>query len=401
MAFNTCGGKMFKTLKIIPILAVMLCAASAYALPKNTSSIAIDMKTGEIISSENPDIVRHPASLTKLMTLYLTFEALEKGKIKLSTPLKVSRTAANRSPSRLGLKPGQTITVENAIKAVIVKSANDCATVLAEGLAKDEREFAKLMNAKAKKLGMKKTVFKNASGLNHSQQVSTARDMAVLGSAVYNHFPKYYKWFSMKKFAYGGKTYHTHNHVLKNFKGADGMKTGYLASSGYNIVTSAERNGIRILAVTMGHKTIKERDNKVMALMDKGITKIAMNNKNNPQTVMAKLDKPKPLQIEKRVIKPAEKVVETGEWAVQIGAFRNYARARDNAMKIKAKMPEIENNPIDIEVVADDMVVLYRSKITNFSQKAAEEICNRLKSEKKSCIVINTKVDSQLAMAAK
>ena len=392
---------MIKPLNIILILALLLCAGTADAFPKKTSSIAIDMKTGEIIASENPDLIQHPASLTKLMTLYLTFEALEKGKLKLSTPLKVSRVAAGRSPSRLDVKAGQTISVENAIKAVIVKSANDCATVLAEALAKDEREFAKLMNAKAKKLGMKKTVFKNASGLNHSQQVSTARDMAILGTAVYNHFPQYYKWFSMTKFTYKGKTYYTHNHVLKSFKGADGMKTGYLAAAGYNIVTSAQRNGIRVLAVTMGHKSIKERDNKVMALMDKGITKIAMNSKNNPQTVMAKLDMPQPLHIEKRAIKKTVNVAETGNWGIQIGAFRNYARARDNAVKLKSKMPEIEANPIDIEVVADEMVVLYRSKITNFSKKAAEEICNRLKSEKKSCMVVSIKTDSQLAMVNK
>lgn len=380
--------------------AVLLFSGSVCAAPKTTSSIAIDIETGEVLSSENPDTLRYPASLTKLMTLYLTFEALENGKLKLSTPLKVSRVAAGRSPSKIGVRAGQTITVQNAINAVIVKSANDCATVLAEGLAKDEREFAKLMTAKAKKLGMKKTTFKNASGLNNSQQFSTARDMAILGSAIYHHFPKYYKWFSMQKFSYQGRTYYTHNHVLKLFKGADGMKTGYLAAAGFNIVTSAKRNGIRVLAVTMGHKTYQQRDKKVMDLMDRGIKKIALNNQKSAHTVMAKLDMPKKT-IEKIHKEEAQKVIAKGNWGIQIGAFRNYAKARSYAFSIKKKMPELKAYPIDVESVEGDMVVLYRSRITNIAKKDAEELCNRLKKENKSCIVVNTKSSSQLAMADK
>ncbi len=386
-------------LATLTFVAFLLCFGIANAAPKTTSSIAIDIKTGEVLSSENADVLRYPASLTKLMTLYLTFEALEKGKLKLSTPLKVSRVAAGRSPSKIGVRAGQTISVENAIKAVIIKSANDCATVLAEGLAKDEREFAKLMTAKARKLGMKKTVFKNASGLNNNLQVSTARDMAILGSAVYHHFPKYYKWFSMQKFTYQGRTYYTHNHVLKQFKGSDGMKTGYLAAAGYNIVTSAQRNGIRVLAVTLGHKTIQQRDRKVMDLMDRGIKKIAMNNTKSAHTVMAKLEMPKKIAVEKVENKEPKMVISKGEWGIQVGAFRNYAKARSYAFSIKKHMPELKAYPIDIESVEGDMVVLYRSRITNIAKKDAEELCNRLKNENKSCIVVNTQRNSQLAMA--
>lgn len=386
-------------LATLTFVAFLLCFGIANAAPKTTSSIAIDIKTGEVLSSENADVLRYPASLTKLMTLYLTFEALEKGKLKLSTPLKVSRVAAGRSPSKIGVRAGQTISVENAIKAVIIKSANDCATVLAEGLAKDEREFAKLMTAKARKLGMKKTVFKNASGLNNNLQVSTARDMAILGSAVYHHFPKYYKWFSMQKFTYQGRTYYTHNHVLKLFKGSDGMKTGYLAAAGYNIVTSAQRNGIRVLAVTLGHKTIQQRDRKVMDLMDRGIKKIAMNNTKSAHTVMAKLEMPKKIAVEKVENKEPKMVISKGEWGIQVGAFRNYAKARSYAFSIKKHMPELKAYPIDIESVEGDMVVLYRSRITNIAKKDAEELCNRLKNENKSCIVVNTQRNSQLAMA--
>ena len=390
---------MFKLATSI-FAAMLLFCAQAQAFPKQTSSIAIDINTGEIISSESPDIVMHPASLTKLMTLYLTFEAIEKGKLKMSTPLKVSRYAASRSPSKLDVRPGETITVENAVKAVIVKSANDCATVLAEALAKDEREFAKLMTAKAKKLGMKKTVFKNASGLNHSEQVTTARDMAILGSAVYHHFPKYYKLFSMRTFKYKGKTLYTHNHVLKGFKGADGMKTGYLAAAGYNIVTSAERNGSRILAVTLGHKSIKDRDTKVMQMMDKGLKKMALNTKA-PNKVLAKSELPIAKIKETKPSEPFKITAKNGLWGVQIGAFSNYAKARSYAFSLKQKIPEIKAFPIDVEAVEKDMAVMYRSRIVNFAKKDAQELCNRLKKENKSCIVVKANKLSQLTMAEK
>lgn len=370
----------------------------ANAAPKTTSSIAIDLATGEIISSERPDELREPASLTKLMTLYLTFEAIEKGDIRMDMDLKVSRTAANRSPSRLDVKAGQTISVENAIKALIVKSANDCATVLAEALAKDEAEFAVLMTKKAKKLGMKNTTFKNASGLNNRQQLTTARDMAMLGRAIYEHFPQYYHLFSLKEFTYQGKTFYTHNHVLKKFKGADGMKTGYISTAGFNIVTSAKRNNNRVLAVTMGHKTLKERDTKIMQIMDKGLQKIALNQKGNANKVLAKLERPRLLTAEKMSGKNLKKAIAKGHWAVQLGAFRNYARARSYAFSLKQKIPEIKPYPISVEAAESDMAIVYRSQLTNFSKKDAKELCNRLKKENKSCMVINTE-DKSLTLA--
>ena len=234
---------MFSVRKNICVLS--LAAAVMFTFPAAArpapSGIVIDARTGEVLVSKNPNAVHHPASLTKLMTLYITFEALEKGLIKMDDELPVSAAAANRSPSRLGLKAGGKIKVETAIDALIVKSANDCATVLAEGLGYSEARFAEKMTEVAKALGMKNTVFKNASGLPNSKQVTTARDMATLAAAVYFHFPQYYDLFARREFSYEGKTYYTHNHLLKNFEGADGMKTGYIASAGFNIVTSAQR----------------------------------------------------------------------------------------------------------------------------------------------------------------
>ncbi len=388
-------------LTIIIAIIFALYSGAATAAPKTTSSIAIDIATGEIIASERPDELREPASLTKLMTLYLTFDAIEKGKIKMDSELKVSRTAANRSPSRLDVRAGQTIKTEDAIKALIVKSANDCATVLAEALAEDEPKFAIMMTEKARKLGMKNTTFKNASGLNNRQQLTTARDMAVLAGALYKHFPQYYHLFSLKEFTYNGKTFYTHNHVLKKFNGADGMKTGYISTAGFNIVTSAERDGNRILAVTMGHKTLKDRDTKVIRIMDKGLKKIALNKTGNAEKVYAKLELPRLIATEKMNGNALKKAIAKGQWGVQIGAFRNYAKARSYAFKLKKEMPEITPYPVDVEAVATDMAVVYRSKLTNLSKKDAEELCNRLKKENKSCIVVSTKDESQLTLAEK
>ena len=355
-----------------------LCAAftvafcTCFFMPQNAaasvSSIIIDANTGHVISAQNADELRYPASLTKLMTLYITFDALEKGLIKLEDEFPVSRKAANRAPSRLGLKPGSTISVKKAIEALIVKSANDCATVLAEGLGYSEENFARTMTRVAKELGMKNTTFRNASGLPNRAQKTTARDMAILGAAMYHHFPQYYKWFSMKKFSYQGKTYYTHNHVLSKFEGADGLKTGFTNAAGFNIITSAERNGQRVIAVTMGHRTLKARDKKVISMMEKGLTKLALNTKFAPESMHAELieEHKKPTDIQTQLasreastepqsteedatpeieqgstdqeqsISAIEKEVQetTTTWEIQIGALSNYARARSYAAKI-------------------------------------------------------------------
>lgn len=404
------GDNMLKavhfTAAVATALLILCTAGTATAKLGPTSSILLDAESGEIISSERPDTVRYPASLTKLMTLYITFEALEKGIIKMDDELTVSHYAANRSPSRLGLKPGSKIKVKTAIIAVIVKSANDCATVLAESLGYNEKEFAKNMTAVAKTLGMKKTVFKNASGLPNRQQVTTARDMAVLGAALYHHFPQYYPLFATQKFTYNGQTIYSHNHLLKNFDGADGMKTGYIAAAGFNIITSAERNGNRVIAVTMGHKTLKERDKKVAQMMEKGLQKLALN-KQQAEPVYAKLESPQTFSIEKMAqmettaVKSSEGPKFRGKWAVQIGAFSNYAKARIYALKVKRSNPELKETEVDIEPVSTASAIVYRSKLVNFSKNDADDFCNSLKKENKSCIVVAVEKDSNLLMAYK
>ncbi len=391
--FNICTG-----LKYIFAACLLSCAlvSGAHA---SVSSIIIDAETGDVLSSSNADSLRYPASLTKLMTLYITFNALDKGLIKFEDKLPVSRNAANRSPSKLGLKKGETITVRDAVLALIVKSANDCATVLAEGLGYSEENFAKTMTEVAQELGMKNTTFKNASGLPNRAQKTTARDMALLGAAMYHHFPEYYKLFATKKFTYNGRTYYTHNHLLKSFEGADGMKTGFTNAAGYNIVTSAERNGHRVIAVTMGHNTIRQRDTKVASLMKKGLQKLAMSDHIEAPNLYANADTHtygEPSLIEAATV--ADEAPASDVWAVQIGAFSNYAKARNYAISVKKQL-KMAGAEIDIEPAQKGSAVIYRSKLVGFEKNEADKTCNSLKKSNKSCIVIASSENQQLVMA--
>ncbi len=391
--FNICTG-----LKYIFAACLLSCAlvSGAHA---SVSSIIIDAETGDVLSSSNADSLRYPASLTKLMTLYITFNALDKGLIKFEDKLPVSCNAANRSPSKLGLKKGETITVRDAVLALIVKSANDCATVLAEGLGYSEENFAKTMTEVAQELGMKNTTFKNASGLPNRAQKTTARDMALLGAAMYHHFPEYYKLFATKKFTYNGRTYYTHNHLLKSFEGADGMKTGFTNAAGYNIVTSAERNGHRVIAVTMGHNTIRQRDTKVASLMKKGLQKLAMSDHIEAPNLYANADTHtygEPSLIEAATV--AGEAPASDVWAVQIGAFSNYVKARNYAISVKKQL-KMAGAEIDIEPAQKGSAVIYRSKLVGFEKNEADKTCNSLKKSNKSCIVIASSENQQLVMA--
>lgn len=256
----------------------------------NTSSIVIDAKSGNVLYADNAEKLRYPASLTKLMTLYITFNALETGKLKLTDKLKVSRTAASRSPSKLGMPAGSYIDVKTLIQALIVKSANDCATVLAEALSPTEADFAKLMTQTARKLGMYRTTFKNASGLPNSQQKTTAKDLAILGASIYHHFPQYYHLFSMNQFKYNGVTYKTHNYLLNDSLGTDGMKTGYTAASGFNILTSAQQGNYRVIAVTLGHKKVKDRDDDISKMMELSLKHMHKDSKVNVSTLKSAIN---------------------------------------------------------------------------------------------------------------
>lgn len=236
----------------------------------NFSSLVIDAKTGVVLEQYNADVRNYPASLTKMMTLYLTFEAVQSGRLRLNQVLHASAHAAVQAPSRIDLTYGEPITVEQAILALTVKSANDAAVVLGEALGGTESHFAQLMNRKAHQLGMTSTNFRNASGLPNLGQVTTARDMATLARALLRDYPQDYHYFDAREFTFRSTTILTHNHVLTEYQGADGFKTGYIHASGFNIVSSAVRDGHRLIGVVLGGQTIAERDRAVMSLLDTG-----------------------------------------------------------------------------------------------------------------------------------
>ena len=235
-------------------------AAAVSSYSPAFSSIIVDANSGNTLQATSADSLRHPASLTKIMTLYMLFERLESGKLKLDTPMDVSVHASQQAPTKLGLRPGQTIRVEDAIKGLVTRSANDAAAVIAETIAGDEDDFAKLMTRKARALGMSKTVYKNASGLPDSEQVTTARDQATLGRAIQDRFPKYYRYFATEAFNYKGRSIRNHNKLLGRVEGVDGIKTGYTRASGFNLVTSMKRGNRYVVGVVMGGRSGGSRD---------------------------------------------------------------------------------------------------------------------------------------------
>jgi D-alanyl-D-alanine carboxypeptidase len=239
------------------------------------SSIIVDGNSGATLSANNPDASRHPASLTKIMTLYLLFERLDAGKMKLDTEMKVSEHASEQAPTKLGLRPGQTIAVEDAIKGLVTRSANDAAVVIAEAIAGDEDDFAKFMTRKARALGMTHTVYRNASGLPDDEQVTTARDQSTLGRAIQDRFPRYYRYFSTEAFNYHGHSIRNHNHLLGNVEGVDGIKTGYTRASGFNLVTSMRRGNRHLVGVVLGGRSGGSRDAIMRNLLAENLEKAA------------------------------------------------------------------------------------------------------------------------------
>jgi D-alanyl-D-alanine carboxypeptidase len=238
--------------------------------PPTAAAIIVDAESGSVLYDSNSGARTYPASLTKMMTLYLLFEAIEAKQVKLDDMLPVSAHAAVQPATDLGLRPGQSISVEKAILGLIVHSANDVAVVVGEALGGTESQFAAKMTKKARELGMTSTQYRNASGLPDPGQVTNARDMAILARALITRFPGFYPYFATESFTYGGRVYTTHNHVVENYPGADGLKTGYIRASGYNVATSAIRNGRRIIAVVMGGRSAYARDAQMMALLDQG-----------------------------------------------------------------------------------------------------------------------------------
>ncbi|HEY9722421.1 MAG TPA: D-alanyl-D-alanine carboxypeptidase family protein, partial [Oscillatoriaceae cyanobacterium] len=256
------------------------------------ASIVVDAKTGEVLYEQNADAHRYPASITKIMTMYLTFEALQEHRLSFDDRLTISPHAAAQAPSKVGLRAGQTISVRDAMKAIAVLSANDMAVAMAEKLGGTEAHFAEMMTAKAKQLGMNNTQYVNANGLPDNRQLTTARDIATLSRAVLRDYPQYYAFFSTREFTYLGRTTRNHNHLLGSMPGVDGIKTGFTNASGFNLAASAVRDDHRLIAVVLGGSSTAARDLHVEGLLDAGFTVIKKRELGQTTTIAQNLREP-------------------------------------------------------------------------------------------------------------
>ncbi len=268
------------------------------------AEMVYDANSGKVLTATNPDAPRHPASITKVMTLYMLFDQLERGRMKLDTELSISSHAASQSPSKLGVKAGSTIEVEDAIKAVVTRSANDVASAIGENIAGSEDAFAQMMTRKAREIGMSRTTFKNASGLPHPENLTTARDLVTLGRSIQDKYPRYYKYFAIRSFEYKGQNIGNHNRLLGRVEGVDGIKTGYTRASGFNLLTSARVDGRRVIAVVLGGRSGRIRDAQMASLLDRHLENASTTARHNVQMAEAEGDSDE----ETVAVKPATQV---------------------------------------------------------------------------------------------
>ena len=387
----------------VAVLAVIATAATSDTAEAKYAAFVIDANTGQVYYARNADTRRFPASLTKMMTLYMAFEALETGKLTADQPLPVSRRAAGQAPSKLGLKAGQTITVEEAINALSVKSANDVATVVGEAIGGTEANFARLMTRRAHALGMTNTTFMNASGLPNSRQKSTARDMATLGKALLDNFPGYYSYFSKLTYKHNKRTYRNHNKLLRTYEGMDGIKTGYIRASGFNLVASAERDGVRLIGVVFGGKTGQSRDAHMASLLNRSWPKAKANS------TVAALPVPKPglpgedapASIPKPKLALAQPTTDI-RWGVQIGAFRGQSKARSAAGFTAKRLQDLPATAIvQVTPLHGERETLYRARIVGMNRNIANNVCRELRRTGSPCVMVTPSGHLQIANAGR
>ncbi|MGD9784834.1 MAG: serine hydrolase [Hyphomicrobiaceae bacterium] len=278
---------------VLAVLTVLWAPTGAVAGAEHAAMV-IDANTGKVLHSEAADEPRYPASLTKMMTLYLAFELIERGRLSYSDKLRISAQAATQPPSKLELEVGDEITVRDAVSALVTKSANDIAVALAEKIAGSEANFARLMSRKAAELGMSRTVFRNASGLPNSEQVTTARDMLTLALRLHDDFPVHYRVFATQRFAYRGKSYRTHNTLLVHYRGTEGIKTGYTRASGFNLVASVKRDGRHLVAAVFGGRTAGKRNSEMRRILDKSFAKASTRKTRRPAPALVASPRPAP-----------------------------------------------------------------------------------------------------------
>lgn len=420
---------------LVTTLALAALCAAVVLAPRDAAaryaSIVLDAQSGEILYEKNANTRNYPASLTKMMTLYLVFEALENGTLKPDQRLKVSRRAAHQPRSKLGLRSGQRITVENVILALVTKSANDAATVVAEALAGSEIKFARRMTEKARALGMDRTTFRNASGLYNRRQMTTARDLATLAVSLMRDFPQYYHYFSTHEFTYRGRTHRNHNKLLRKYEGTDGIKTGYIRASGFNLAVSTVRNGRRLVGVVMGGRTGRSRDRHMINLLsraykkDHGTGKVLAAVTPEPRATLGPTLKPQTQQVllaaavpprptSPPATKPPTPLVPATEtapesqpstgtvvaaavtpqhfgrpWTIQVGAYRERGeavRATEHAMSMAPHM--LQHAVVEVSALDSELGRFYRARLQGISAVQPLEICQVLHERRMPCIAI-------------
>ena len=383
---------------VLAALLIGVCAAPASA--RVQASILLDAHTGKTLEAHNPDRLCYPASLTKLMTLYMTFRELNLGKMALDQELTVSRHAAAQKPTKLYLKPGGRISVRSAILAITTRSANDAAVVLAEAIGGSESEFAEMMNQRGRALGLTSTTFRNASGLPNPSQKTTARDMSKLSLAILEDFPEYYHFFKARRFEFRGRTIYGHDHLLARYPGVDGMKTGYTVASGFNIVTSAVRDDHRLLGVVMGGRSARSRDRLMMALLNRGFTQIQETNlaaaKDKANTDREPVARYKKVSLDDTELQEAERP--DAGWFVQLGGiFRRQIYARNALKSALHTYPEglRDANPLVVKL-RDGR---YLARFSELDASTAIEACRHLRSRKFTCRAYQPKTKG-LSMAS-
>src|SRR5215472_5335399 len=408
---------IFRAISCVFAMIVFLWAIPAVQA-KTESSIVIDAETGKVLSEHNADLPNYPASLTKMMTLYLLFEGIEQGKIKLDQRFTVSRWAAAQAPSKLGLAEGQTVAVRELILAIVTKSANDAAVSVAENMAGSEAAFAERMTQKARMLGMTSTAYRNASGLPHPAQLTTARDLVKLARALYRDFPHEYAYFATEEFTYNGVTHVNHNHLMQSFEGMDGIKTGYIRASGFNLAASAVRDNRRLIGIVMGGLTAHARDIEMARLLNAGFTgrdsapvimtaereddSDASANTLTHRTARAiaalspvsRAEAATPVRLHRPHAEAAER------WSIQVGAFAQEAAAEKAAATAIAKLPTSRGKTAQIMAPGHtDKERYFRARIVNFSQREAEKACHVLRKKHIDCAVLAPGAAQQQAAA--
>ena len=376
-------------------------AAPAAAGRSRYAELVVDGDSGRVLATRNADARKYPASLTKIMTLYMVFEALDKGELRLDQPLKTSRRAAGQPASKLGLRKGEVITVRQAIMALVTKSTNDAATVVAEAIGGSEFKFALMMTRRARDLGMSRTTFRNASGLPNRRQLSTARDMARLALAIRRDFPQHFDYFSKTSFSYRGKVFRNHNNLVGNVRGVDGIKTGYIRASGFNLVASASRDEGRLVGVLFGGRSAHSRDRRMRKLLANGFKRLRRGGGQGlphqfvrPRGRMdgfghVPLPRHKPLRAAVKIAKNVDTTHTGGAWSVQVGAFDQVASAHRHLRKLTGAIPGLLSKvEMSIDPFESGRAVFYRARVHGMSEYQAHELCNRIKSAKFDCLTV-------------